>query len=135
MKNSTHNAMTIDATAIESLARRLAADEPVTLDAAERSLLLGVLRQLGADQLAMLRLARLLTLHEESSERIGRIAAEALGEIRRRMNEPALDDGYDYAAAASARERLAEKLQTAADGREAIGLILAFARDLAVILR
>lgn len=122
-------------TTIDTLAARLSGDDPTPLAPEERALIVGSLRQLAADQALIVRLRRLLALQDESDRRLGAIAGEAIGSIRRRMGDPPADIAYDYKAAEAARTRLTDAIESARTGRDTLRAILTFARDVTVLAR
>ena len=125
--------MSINASAIDTLIDRLieGADTPLSVD--ERTLLIAALETIGADQAVIVKLQRLLTARGESLERIDTITNAALTSARARLNQPAADLDYDYAAADLARQSLAGVVQDAKSGKAAISAALQFVRDFVVL--
>ena len=125
--------MSINASAIDTLTDRLieGADTPLSED--ERTLLIAALETIGADQAVIVKLQRLLTARGESLERIDTITNAALTSARARLNQPAADLDYDYAAADLARQSLAGAVQDAKSGKAAISAALQFVRDFVVL--
>jgi hypothetical protein len=87
------------------------------------------LRALATDQLAILRLERLLAIHGESASRLDAILADARVAIARAPSGDALP--FDIASHAAARNALARRVDDARTGRDVILAALAFARDIA----
>lgn len=87
------------------------------------------LRALAADQLAILRLQRLLAIHGESATRLDAILADARAAISRAPSGDAIP--LDVASHAAARNALARRVDDARTGRDVILAALAFARDIA----
>ena len=125
--------MSINANTIDTLTDRLieGADKPLSDD--ERALLIAALETIGADQAVIVKLQRLLTARGESLERIDTITNGALTNARARLNQPAADLDYDYAAADLARQSLAGAVQDAKSGKAAISAALQFVRDFVVL--
>ena len=88
------------------------------------------LRALAADQLANLRLQRLLAIHGESASRLDAILADA----RTALDRTPTPDAIDFAAHGAARVALARRVDDARTGRDVILAALAFARDVAPAL-
>ncbi|MEC9373513.1 MAG: hypothetical protein VYC34_06700 [Planctomycetota bacterium] len=128
--------MNIESTTIDRLTDILAdpaSTEPLTTE--DRALLTAALSQLAADQRALLRMQRLLLLHEESRDRVNEILRESLNRLHSLAAQPAPTAAYDPRRADEIRADLARAAEEAASPRALIAAALAFARDILIVLR
>ncbi|GEM_PF-4086917 len=123
-----HEVTEIDA---DAFALILDSNAPITLSPQQMTLVQSLLDQFAADQITMLSMQRRLERFEESGERVDRMLATGLNLVASRLDRPAVDRGFDFAAAKQIRENLAEQIARssrpeeiwAAAGRTAVQLI------------
>lgn len=100
----------------------------------ETALIANALRTIVADQLVILRLQRLLTIHGESATRLDAILSDARQTLDRRASTPSPVGSFDTHAGARARAELARRVDDARTGRDILLAALAFVRDIAPAL-
>lgn len=113
---------------LERLLDKLERDTPA-LTPRDVEILTGAFRALVADQLALLRLQRLLTIHGESAARLDAMLADARGAIAPLGDAEGV--AFDAEAHVAARSALAKRVIDARTGRDIVLAALAFARDVA----
>lgn len=97
----------------ETLAATLEGDGPATLSTEQVALVRSLLEQFAADQITLLALQRRLARYEQSGERIDRSLTTGLNLVASRLDRPAADQGFDFAASRQIRDDLAEQVARA----------------------
>ena len=115
--------------AVARLAELLDRDEPFLLGADDRSLIRAGLVALTAAERRAAHLERLLEARGVALDAAESAATEALSGA----GDDAEPVTYDFAAAATARRELLEKVEAANSAREIVAAALAFAKDVAII--
>jgi ribosomal protein S12 methylthiotransferase accessory factor YcaO len=121
--------MNVSDATIQRLTELLERDEPILLNADERSLIRAALVGLAAAERRAAHLERLLEAQGVALDAADRAAAEALSTIGAKSEAP----DYDFTAADTARRELLEKIESANSAREVVAAALAFAKDIAII--